>query len=390
MASVSVSSSMLAIKPSSAWTASDVQHLHTLVQQRNRFVCMQLVTMVKEQYERVAAATASADVSVLHAARFMYLATLSCPTSGSVLAAGLFYPRACSKDGTDAMPHVYVELLCCNSTGTGIGRRLLHHIEQFVTDNADAISEGFFGASDAATTTTAASASAAAQDGGETTAAGDTPTQQLTETGAAPGQLRRSYSSLPVLLPEALSSSTAAGVSCHQTGPQVVSMAASGLHLTSSSSSISSLASVVSTTSSASTITTSTTDTTASSLSSTALAGLCDCGSGGDAAEAAGAGAGAYLNRQLPPTAAVAGQLQAQAGSTPTTTNNHNPEAQQLCRSCKLIQGIRLLSVQSAQGFYTKCGYGAPDSCSKEMYKPIIIRPTAAAATAVLPRTPAF
>jgi hypothetical protein len=41
-----------------------------------------------------------------------------------------------------------------------------------------------------------------------------------------------------------------------------------------------------------------------------------------------------------------------------------------LCKACKSILGIKLLSVQSAQGFYTKCGYGVPDS-SCEMFKPL-------------------
>lgn len=94
---------LLRIQPSTAWT--DVDHVGSIVQHRNTFVCMQLVTMVKEQFSKVVAATAAGDAAALHEAQFMFLATLSCKDSGSVLAAGLFYPQACSKDGAD-MPHM--------------------------------------------------------------------------------------------------------------------------------------------------------------------------------------------------------------------------------------------------------------------------------------------
>lgn len=94
---------LLEISPSTAWC--DLKHVKSIVQRRNQFVCMQLWTMVKEQAAKVTAATAAGDTAALHAADFMFLATLTSKESNSVLAAGLFYPRSCSKDGSD-MPHM--------------------------------------------------------------------------------------------------------------------------------------------------------------------------------------------------------------------------------------------------------------------------------------------
>lgn len=328
---------LLAIQPSSGWTATDVRHISSIIQRRNMFVCMQLVQMVKEQFSKVSAAAAAAagadSRALMHAATYTFLATLTSSITGLTLAAALFYPRASSKDQPD-MPHVYVELICTNSPGKGLGSLLLQHIEQFVSDNCDRISEGFFG------WVTDATPGAAGQPGACPPSAGwlgmevrDTSASSSSRAAACSNESnpsmapRRSYSSLPVLLAgDAPSTAAEAAPACPVQLP-------AGMCPSGSTSSISSLASNLST--------------------STAWDCCCEAAAPPKVASAAGA--------LIAPATAAGG------GSNKDVVGN---DSSSLCRSCKLIQGIKLLSVESAQAFYIKCGYGAPHSCC-EMFKPL-------------------
>lgn len=357
---------MLTIKPSASWSLVDVDQVSIIVQSRNRFVCMQLVTMVKEQFSKVLGAAAGADPEALHAAQFMFLATLTAPETNTVVAAGLFYPRACSKDGQE-MPHVYVELICCNSPGKGLGSLLLTHIEQFVSDNCDAISEGFFGVSDTQASVAAQGAYLAPSDSGSDVSttlssaacsAGSSvalPCGPTAQQDAAPQ--RRSYSSLPILLADDPSTAAPTLQDTLLRKP-FATVNFQGLSLSASTSSISSLASNASSSTATSTSSNSSILGAGSSGSCASLASMqlslpdvfsLSCGCGNAAAGAAGG----------------PGSSAATSADGVVTSSKGR-----LCKACKIIQGIKLLSVQSAQGFYTKCGYGAPDSCS-EMFKPL-------------------
>ncbi|KAI8471373.1 MAG: hypothetical protein J3K34DRAFT_520607 [Monoraphidium minutum] len=129
--------------PSTQWTAATVAHLSSgLVQNRNRFVCMQLAAMAAEQLQKVAAARAAGDAAVLRAARGVFLSTLE--AGGEVVGGALFYPRAASKAvggaaGVGVFPHVYVELICINQPGQGYGSMLLQHVEAFALTHAHAL-----------------------------------------------------------------------------------------------------------------------------------------------------------------------------------------------------------------------------------------------------------
>lgn len=330
---------LLAIQPSSGWTATDVQHISSIIQRRNMFVCMQLVQMVKEQFSKVAAAAAAAGAdsqALMHAATYTFLATLTSSITGNTLAAALFYPRASSKDQLD-MPHVYVELICTNSPGKGLGSLLLQHIEQFVSDNCDRISEGFFGwvidAPGAAGQPGACPPCAGWQGMGVDRSASSSSSAAACSNKSNPSMaLRRSYSSLPVLLAgDAPSTAAEAAPACPVQLPAGMRPSASAAwHVPVSISSL------------------------ASNLS-TSTAWNCCCEAAAPQQVAGGTGA-------LSAPATTAG-----GGSNNYAVGN---DSSSLCRSCKLIQGIKLLSVESAQAFYIKCGYGAPDSCC-EMFKPL-------------------
>eukprot|EP00877_Chromochloris_zofingiensis_P005238 jgi/Chrzof1/14715/Cz09g13060.t1 len=128
---------VMSTKSSVDWTAADLEQVGALMGKRNHFVCMQLITMIKEQYSKVQEARSQADVGALAKARFMFM---SCLTVGSdTCAAALFCPRAASKDNVYA-PHVYVELICSNAPGNGYGSMLLKHLESFVRSNAAVLS----------------------------------------------------------------------------------------------------------------------------------------------------------------------------------------------------------------------------------------------------------
>lgn len=359
----------LSIRPSTSWDVGDVERVGSIVQRRNQFVCMQLVTMVKEQFSKVSAATAAGDFTALHAASCTFLATLESVDCGSVLAAGLFYPRACSKGGS-GMPHMYVELICCNSPGKGLGSCLLQHIEDFVAANCEAISAaisgshglaagqavGDAGGSPAAALTVDNSKAGISQGCG----AGALSQQQQQQQPL--GRQRRSVSHLPVVLPDAVS--THAGMT-GRSAPAIPGTLRSlaGSSLSASNSSISSLASCASS-STCSNISTESGVLALSSMGScasrqeatlqTRTPPLSTSLSGASGSTAAAAGNSSSSHRAPPPSS-----------EAPSTNNSSSDNV-----NCNKIQGIKLLSVQSAQGFYTKCGYGAPDSCN-EMFKPL-------------------
>jgi len=358
------------IRPSTSWDVGDVERVGSIVQRRNQFVCMQLATMVKEQFSKVSAATAAGDFTALHAASCTFLATLQSVDCGSVLAAGLFYPRACSKDGS-GMPHVYVELICCNSPGKGLGSCLLQHIEEYVAVNCEAISAGVSGlpelaagqvVGDAACSPTAALTSNNPKAGISQGTGACAPSVQHQQQPLGPQ--RRNVSRLPVVLPDDVS--THAGMT-GRSAPAIPGTLRSlaGSSLSASTSSISSLASYASSRT-CSHISTEGAVLALSSMGSCASlqeavlqtrAPLLSTSLGGGSASTAAAAGNSTSSRQAPSPASEA---------LPTHNN--------ICSnsSCNKIQGIKLLSVQSAQGFYSKCGYGGPDSCN-EMFKPLSI-----------------
>lgn len=157
-------------------TLVDVSRLEAqLVASRNRFVCLQLATMAREQLAAVQQARAAGESRQLAAAARMHFATLE--VDGSLAAGALFYPRdgshksgcdgcssssaapaeaaactacaslrssersssACSGGGGGCAahdPHVYVELLVTNQPGRGWGSLLLGAIERHAAAHA--------------------------------------------------------------------------------------------------------------------------------------------------------------------------------------------------------------------------------------------------------------
>lgn len=145
-------------------TLADVRRLEAeLVASRNRFVCLQLATMAREQHAAVQQARAAEDSHQLAAAARMHFATLE--VGGQLVAGALFYPRDCSlkggchgsgSEGAAAAaaagtlqltcasgcrspandPHVYVELLVTNQPGRGWGSLLLAAIERHAAAHA--------------------------------------------------------------------------------------------------------------------------------------------------------------------------------------------------------------------------------------------------------------
>eukprot|EP00887_Chlorella_sp_A99_P005709 scaffold1.g5709.t1 len=114
-----------------------------LVGSRNRFVCLQLVTMAREQHAAAVAAAAAGDGAVLAAAARVHVALLR--AGGTLVAGALFYPRrlaeaAAGPAGSGAAAvarcarneeHVYIELLVCSRPRAGHGSALLRAVESF-------------------------------------------------------------------------------------------------------------------------------------------------------------------------------------------------------------------------------------------------------------------
>lgn len=82
----------VSIRSSLDLAAEDVAALEReLVGERNRFVCLQLVTMLREQVARNRTAAATGDQEWLRQAEVTFLATVA--EGGRVLGAAIFYPR---------------------------------------------------------------------------------------------------------------------------------------------------------------------------------------------------------------------------------------------------------------------------------------------------------
>jgi hypothetical protein len=81
----------ISIRSSLQLTAAHVAELEGLVGTRNRFVCLQLVVMVKEQHAKNQAALASGDELWLQQAELVFLATIA--VGGQLVGGALFYPR---------------------------------------------------------------------------------------------------------------------------------------------------------------------------------------------------------------------------------------------------------------------------------------------------------
>jgi hypothetical protein len=153
------SSSTFVVAPSTAWSRQVVADLaEGLAGGKHHYVCQQLVSMVKEQQQRVVTAVSTADMDALHAASTVFLATLrESACAAAPVAAALFYPRPCQccnsttakcSDPTLLQPgqcssghagHLYIELLVCNRPGCGYGGALLERIEAFATIAAPAL-----------------------------------------------------------------------------------------------------------------------------------------------------------------------------------------------------------------------------------------------------------
>jgi hypothetical protein len=303
--------------------------------------------MVKEQHKKVLTARATADAAVLHQASFVFLGTVTAPTADAgaptVVSAGLFYPRSCSKDGAE-MPHMYVELLCCNSPGRGYGSILLSHIEQFTAAGADYLSAAFTGCMPAG-------ADAAK------------PMQSSCAGGSA--QLQTAA---------AVAGSGAAGASALLPMPVVLPLVAEGVPIP---------ADPLST---CCTACGSAADAGASSASSASMQlstpAEMSCATSVETASTVPAFCTHQQQEQLQllpvaPTASMLGAAAAGAGSISTSppaavTSAAAPVAAAAVSMTKRIRGVKLLSVESARSFYERHGYGQPDAC-KELFKPLLL-----------------
>uniref|UniRef100_A0A383WH71 Uncharacterized protein n=1 Tax=Tetradesmus obliquus TaxID=3088 RepID=A0A383WH71_TETOB len=342
----------LAIKPSTEWGPEDMSRLSSLVASRNRFVCMQLVTMVKEQHKKVTTAMAAGDTTVLHQAKFVFLGTITAAAADTgaptVVSAGLFYPRWCSKDGAE-MPHMYVELLCCNSPGRSYGSILLSHIEQFTAAGADYLSAAFASCSGAPSAADVANSirSGCAAGSVETTAAA-----AVAGSAVVPAAL-----AMPVVLPllaegvavpaDPLSSCCTA---CGSTADGSASSASSaGMQLLVAPAELSCATSAVS-----------------------APGGCVPCSNQPSQQP--------HLVPVVPtasmslPDAAGAGAISGPTQTAIISAAAPVAAAAAAVPAAKRIRGVKLLSVESARSFYERHGYGQPDAC-REMFKPLLLLP---------------
>jgi hypothetical protein len=293
--------------------------LKTLVQSRNKFVCMQLVTMAQEQQSRVRQALETGDATAVQKAQFTYLSTLE--ASQELVAAAIFYPRASSKDGA-YFPHMYVELICCCAPGKGYGTLLLQHIEQFVKQHHELLAEAF-----------AHEESAAIVPGPVQTIGfyQPTPYKALAASSMGPQPSAPAAASPGALTPPGLS---VARTTPQKAAGQAIPVAA---NMT-------------------------------------------------EAEQAAAAVANGMLSMVLKPTPAAAPapsqqqqqwlyhhrQQQPPPGEVLLSSNFDTLSISSTPAQPKqLLQGIKLLSVESAMAFYKRNGYSEPDSCH-EMFKHIL------------------
>lgn len=302
--------------------------------------------MVKEQHKKVTTARAAGDTTVLHQAKFVFLGTITAAAADTgaptVVSAGLFYPRWCSTDGAE-MPHMYVELLCCNSPGRGYGSILLSHIEQFTAAGADYLSAAFAGCNPSVV-----DVASSAQPGYAVGSAEQTAAAAAAGSAVAPAAL-----AMPVVLPL-----LAEGVAV-PADPLSSCCTACGSFDDGSAGSASS-----------------------ASMQLAAPAEL-SCATSAVSAP----GRPAFCTQQQPllvpviPTASMSPADAAGAGAigapmqdaivsaaAPVAVAAAAPPA------AKRIRGVKLLSVESARSFYERHGYGQPDAC-REMFKPLLLLP---------------
>lgn len=79
------------IRSSLEITDSDLVNFKTLLEDRNRYVCLQLVTMLKEQVLRNKTAFLCGDVDWIHKAAVVFFASMT--VHGKLVGGALFYPR---------------------------------------------------------------------------------------------------------------------------------------------------------------------------------------------------------------------------------------------------------------------------------------------------------
>lgn len=304
------------------------------------------VCCLQEQYAKVNAAHASADDATLLSAKFMFLATATLADTDEVVAAGIFYPRVCSKDNVE-MPHMYVELLCCNHPGRGYGTILLQHIEQFTASCCDQLSAGFFGfvaaeqsdlhnpyVSSAETACNAAPAATATNSRMITVL----PLVALGASIPAGGSASICCTACSTDSSNVSTASAVVAICDNSMGPQLMqAMQVAGR-----------------------------TDDLASTASSLSRAAASQHLSSQDD-EAKAAEIPVLILADAKCASPTVGSFNSNSNSSMSPSHKINDS---VCSPAKRIRGIKLLSVASAQSFYERNGYGAPDVC-KEMFKPL-------------------
>jgi hypothetical protein len=330
-----------------------------------RLMSAQLVTMVKEQYNKVTTARAAGDSSELHQAKFVFLGTVTTPAADSssptVVSAGLFYPRWCSKDGAE-MPHMYVELLCCNSPGRGYGSILLSHIEQFTAAGADYLSAAFAGC----TPVGRDAVEPPVQQGSTIGGLGTDLTAAAAAAAAAGSAGLATAVSMPTVLPL-----LAEGVPV-PADPLSGCCTACGNAADGSSSSISSdsMQLVVGA------------ELSSATSAVLAAAGAPSCANQLPVCQVQPQLVPAALQNNTAPAAAAGTDSTVSAAALAAVISAAAPTAARAefaVPAAKRIRGVKLLSVESARSFYERHGYGQPDVC-REMFKPLLLLPARGAA----------
>jgi hypothetical protein len=296
--------------------------------------------MVKEQHKKVTTARAAGDTIVLHQARFVFLGTVTAAAADTgvptVVSAGLFYPRWCSKDGAE-MPHMYVELLCCNSPGRGYGSILLSHIEQFTAAGADYLSAAFAGCTPSSAVDARAMQQGCAAGGAEHTAAVVAGSTGVSAVLPTPVVLPLLAEGMSVPADPLSSCCTACGSS------------ADGSASSASSASIQMVAAA---------------ELSCATSAVSAPGGVAPCT----------AVSPAVLNDSIIPAVAVATDTVSAPAQAAVLSAAAPAAAAAAASVAKRIRGVKLLSVESARSFYERHGYGQPDAC-REMFKPLLLLP---------------
>jgi hypothetical protein len=305
--------------------------------------------MVKEQYNKVTNARTAGNSNELHQAKFVFLGTVTTSAADSntptVVSAGLFYPRWCSKDGAE-MPHMYVELLCCNSPGRGYGSVLLSHIEQFTAAGADYLSAAFTSCSINGVVGVMPPVQPGSVGGGDTELV-------AAAAAAAPGGSASGPAAvfMPVVLP-LLAEGVAVPADPLSGCCTACGNAADGSASTMSSDSMQVVAGA---------------ELSCATSAVSAAAGAPPCIHQHQVCQ---------VQPQLVPVALLGKAPPAPAAAPATTIRAAAPvaAAEEAVPAAKRIRGVKLLSVESARSFYERHGYGQPDVC-REMFKPLLLLP---------------